>query len=174
MYFVIQVTSRTEEEMIKKIKLCIDSSLIEDIFCCKRERCKKVNGKWIEYKETCFPGYIFVSTSKPSLLARELRNVEGFSRLVGFGKLGSFSFMPLSEDEEKMINHLIGKNNVIELSTIEFEEGNKVKIIDGPLIGLEGQIVKFNFHKRVAYVNINFGNTTTLLQLGIDMIEKEQ
>lgn len=65
------------------------------------------------------------------------------------------------------------KNNVIELLTIKFEEGNKVKIIDGPLVGLEGQIVKYNFHKRVAYVNISFGNVTTLLQLGIDVIEKE-
>ena len=65
------------------------------------------------------------------------------------------------------------KNNVIELLTIKFEEGNKVKIIDGPLVGLEGQIVKYNFHKRVAYENISFGNVTTLLQLGIDVIEKE-
>ena len=65
------------------------------------------------------------------------------------------------------------KNNVIELSTIEFEEGNKVKIIDGPLVGLEGQIVKYNFHKRVVYDNLKFGSATTLLQLGIDMIEKE-
>lgn len=64
------------------------------------------------------------------------------------------------------------KNNVVELLTIEFEERNNVKIIDGPLVDLERKIVKYNFHKRVAYVNISFGNDITLLQLGIDMIEK--
>lgn len=73
---------------------------------------------------------------------------------------------------EKKINHLFIKNNVIELLTIEFEEENKVKIIDVPLVGLEGKIVKYNFHKRVAYVNISFGNDITFLQLGIDTIEK--
>lgn len=73
---------------------------------------------------------------------------------------------------EKKINHLLIKNNVVELLTIEFVERNKVKIIDGPLVDLERKIVKYNFHKRVVYENIKFGSATTLLQLGIDMIEK--
>ena len=35
--------------------------------------------------------------------------IEKFSVLVGFGKGASRYFMPLSEDEENMINRLIGK-----------------------------------------------------------------
>ena len=82
--------------------------------------------------------------------------------------------MPLSEDEEKMINRLIGKNNVIDLSRITIEEGKVVKIIDGPLMGFEGTIIKYNLHKRVAMVEIDFAGNKSKIQLGIDIIEEKK
>ena len=174
MYFVIQVVSRTENEMMKTIKDYVPKPFIKDIFVPLRKRMKKIDSKWIEYEERCFPGYIFVETDYPKELNGELRKIEKFSMLVGFGKGASRYFMPLSEDEEKMINRLIGKNNVIDLSRITIEEGKVVKIIDGPLMGFEGTIIKYNLHKRVAMVEIDFAGNKSKIQLGIDIIEEKK
>lgn len=174
MYFVIQVVSRTENEMMKTIKDYVPSSLIKDIFVPLRKRMKKVDSKWIEYDERCFPGYIFVETDLPKELSVELKKIEKFSMLVGFGKGASRYFMPLSEEEEVMINRLIGKNNVIDLSRITIEEGKVIKIIDGPLMGFEGTLIKYNLHKRVAIIEIDFAGNKSKIQLGIDIIEEKK
>ncbi len=175
MYFVIQVVSKSENKMMEKIKLFIsDSSIMNDIFIPRRKRLRKNNGKWKEYEEICFPGYIFVETNKPRLLQKELRKIEGFTKLVGFGDSSNISFMPLTEQEANMIDRLMGKNDrVIGLSTIEFEEGNRIKVIDGPLEGFKGSILKYNIHKRTVMVRLEIGNIVSDLQLGIDLVEKD-
>lgn len=174
MYFVIQVISRTENEMMKNIKDYVSASLIKDIFVPLRKRMKKVDSKWVEYEERCFPGYIFVETDYPKELNAELRKIEKFSLLVGFGKGSARYFMPLSDEEEVFINRLIGKNNVIDLSKVTIEEGKVVKIIDGPLMGFEGTIIKYNLHKRVAIIEIDFAGNKSKIQLGIDIIEEKK
>ena len=58
--------------------------------------------------------------------------------------------------------------------TAEPEEGKVVKIIDGPLMGFEGTIIKYNLHKRVAMVEIDFAGNKSKIQLGIDIIEEKK
>ena len=53
MYFVIQVVSRTENEMMKTIKDHVHKPFIKDIFIPLRKRMKKIDSKWIEYEERC-------------------------------------------------------------------------------------------------------------------------
>ena len=49
-----------------------------------------------------------------------------------------------------MIDILYSKNNdrITEISKIEVREGEQIRVLDGPLAGLETQIKKVNLHKR--------------------------
>ncbi len=171
MYFVINTMSRLEEEMMSKIKRSLDNKIISDIFIVKRKRLRKKDGNWKEYEEKLFPGYIFVETEDPKKIASEIRNIDGFKKLVGMGEIGHMNYIPLTLDEENMINDLIGKEKkTIGISTISIEEGKSVKIISGPLVGYEGKVLKYDLHKRVALVSIPFAGRETTIQLGIDVI----
>lgn len=174
MYFVIQVMVSKEKDMMDQICKNIDSSLVLNLFVPTRERMKKINKKWVKYEERCFPGYIFIETNKPKEVAKELRKINGFTKLVGFGDIGKISYIPLSNKEEVMINKLLGKdedNTKIKLSRVTISEGKKVKVIDGPLIGFEGTVIKYNLHKRTAMVDIDFDGKIISVQLGIDVVE---
>ncbi len=171
MYFVINTMSKLEEEMMNRIKRSIDNDLVSDIFIVKRKRLRKKDGKWKEYEEKMFPGYIFVETEKPKKLASEIRRVDGFKRLVGMGDITNMNYIPLSIDEENMINNLIGKEKkTIDISKISIDEGKSVKIISGPLVGYEGKVLKYDLHKRVALVSIPFAGRVITIHLGIDVV----
>ena len=41
-------------------------------------------------------------------------------------------------------------------------------------MGFEGKIIKYNLHKRVAMVEIDFAGNKSKIQLGIDIIEEKK
>ena len=174
MYFVINTISQKEQEILDKIKRGINNDIYKDIFIVKRKRLRKKEGKWLEYEERMFPGYIFVETDKPKEFAGLIRKIDGFKRLVATGNVGYMTYVPLTNDEEKMINDLIGKEDkTINLSYISIDEGKNVQIISGPLCGYEGKIIKYDLHKRVAYISIPFASRETVVQVGIDIIKEK-
>ena len=75
-----------------------------------------------------------------------------------------------------MLNVLLGKDNkkrIVDISHIYLTEGKEIIVVDGPLKGLEGKIIKTNLHKRKVTVELNFMNTITTTDLGIDFIEEK-
>lgn len=173
MYFVINTMSKKEDEMLNRIKKSINENIYSEMFIVKRKRLRKKEGSWLEYEEKIFPGYIFVETDKPKEFASILRRIEGFKRLVGTGDIGYMTYLPLVEDEEKMINDLIGKESkTIDLSYIKIDEGRNFKIISGPLCGYEGKVIKYDLHKKTALISIPFASRETSVQVGIDIIRE--
>ena len=51
-------------------------------------------------------------------------------------------------------------------------ENDKIKIVEGPLLGMEGRIESIDARKGRAKVNIDFLGSSKLVQLGIDIVEK--
>ena len=56
------------------------------------------------------------------------------------------------------------------ISRIEIEEGNTVRVVDGPLRGYLGNVVKVNLHKREAVVRVEFMGRDLELKMGVDMV----
>jgi len=57
------------------------------------------------------------------------------------------------------------------LSQVHVYEGNEIKIVSGPLKGIEGTVRKINLHKRIAEVEIQFIKRKIVIYLGIEMLE---
>lgn len=80
--------------------------------------------------------------------------------------------LKIEEKELEVLNILLknGEEN-IGISTA-YKEGQKVRIIDGPLVGLEGHIQSVDTRKGRAKVSIDFLGDTRTVQLGIDFVDK--
>ena len=61
-------------------------------------------------------------------------------------------------------------DRITEISNIEVKEGEMIRVLDGPLAGLETQIKKVNLHKRTVTVEMSFCKRLVEVKVGINII----
>jgi len=100
-------------------------------------------GKWFD--APLFPGYVFFQVEKFSTeFFTLLRSVRNFYRVLKTNQ-DPTKFVGTSLLE---LQDFIKKGESWGLSKVELEEGKAIKVISGPLLGLEGQIYKINKKKK--------------------------
>ena len=171
MYYVIQVKTGKEQKAIEDIMKNKPDDASFDVFAPYRKTLRKYKGVMKEVVERCFPGYVFVETSDVKKLFFELYWIPGYTRLLGRDG-DSYNFVPLDKDESRMIDILYSKNNnrITEISNIEVKEGEMIRVLDGPLFGLETQIKKVNLHKRTVTINFMMCGRLQSADLAINII----
>lgn len=174
MYYVINVKTGKEQQAIDDIrKYLSNKSESFDIFSPYRKALRKYHGEMKEVVERCFPGYIFVETDNAKDLFFDLYWVPGYTRLLGREGL-TYNFLPLDEDEARMVDILYNRNTgrTTEISDIVVEEGDTIRVLDGPLMDVKAKITKVNLHKRTVVVELTLCNRTVEAKLGINIITK--
>ena len=171
MYYVIRVKTGQEEKTIEAIKKQLENEVGFDVFAPYRKVIKKYKGVEKEVIERCFPGYVFVETSKPKELFFALFWIPEFTKMLGREGL-TYNFAPLSDDEARMIDILYSRNTdrITEISDIEVNEGQIVRVLDGPLEGFLTKIVKVNLHKREVVVEFMLCGRLVSAKLSIRII----
>ena len=171
MYYVIQVKTGKEQQAIEDILKNKPDDASFDVFSPYRKSFRKYKGVMREVVERCFPGYIFVETNNVRELFRQLYFTPGFQKLLGREE-GTENFVPLDKDESRMIDILYSVNNnrITEISNIEVKEGETIRVLDGPLLGLETQIKKVNLHKRTVLVEYMMCGRLVTSPVGINII----
>lgn len=173
MYYVIQVKTGKEQNTIDDIRQYQNSDCIIDVFSPYRMELRKYKGEFKEVRVRCFPGYIFVETLDAKQLFFDLYWVPGFTRLLGREE-GTYNFVPLDEDEARMIDILynVNEDRTTRISDIEVVEGDKIRILDGPLVGLETKIKKVDLHKRMVVIEFMLCNRPVEAKVGINIVTK--
>ena len=173
MYYVIQVKASKEMKTIEAIKKQLADKPGFDIFTPTRVVRKKFHGEFKDVTERCFPGYVFVETDKPQELFFDLYWTPEYTKLLGREGL-TYNFLPLTKDEARMIDILYSANHSrrTEISDIEVVEGQKVRVISGPLMGNESIIKKVNLHKRLVTISISVAGRSVDVEVGINIIGK--
>ncbi len=171
MYYVIQVKTGKEQQAIDDILKNKPDDASFDVFAPYRKSLRKYKGVMKEVVERCFPGYIFVETNDVKRLFRQLYFTPGFQRLLG-REAETENFVPLDKDESRMIDILYSANNnrITEISNIEVREGEMIRVLDGPLTGLETQIKKVDLHKRTVLVEYMMCGRLVTSPVGINII----
>ena len=105
MYYVIQVKTGKEQQAIEDIMTYKPHESTFDVFAPYRKELRKYKGEFKEVIVRCFPGYLFVETEDAKQLFFDLYWVPGFTRLLGREGL-TYNFMPLDEDESRMVDIL--------------------------------------------------------------------
>ena len=100
-------------------------------------------------------------------LAENLRKVTGMTRLLGTGD----EIIPLSQEEVELLLKLGKEEQLVAMST-GIIENDQVRILTGPLQGMEGYIRKINRHKRKAWVSIEMFGRSVDMEVGLEIVKK--
>lgn len=167
MWYVIQVFSGQENAAKDLIERLVDKRCYDEVFVPRYRSSRKAkDGSWESVLEPLTPGYIIVDTRDPARLGSQLRRVPALTKLLGGGE----AFLPLDRDERAWIEAWTQHGNrVLESSEAVFERG-RVRILDGPLIGREADIVRVNRRRRQAIVRMTFMGREKDVTLGLDVV----
>ena len=171
MYYVVQVKTGKEQQAIEDIMKNKPDDASFEVFAPYRKALRKFKGQMKEVVERCFPGYIFVETDDVQGLFVQLYWTPGFTKLLG-READTYNFVPLDKDESRMIDILYSANTnrITEISNIEVREGEMIRVLDGPLAGLETKIKKVNLHKRKVTIEYMMCGRLVSSDIGINII----
>lgn len=167
-WFVIQVFRGQEENFIDKLSGFNDY----EIFTPKQVQILKRKNELKRVYKPLFPGYIFVATDKEFKEFRKFYQEfiairEGCIKLLRYKE----EVEALLPHERAFIEHFVNKDKVID-SSVGLIEGDRIRIIEGPLIGNESHIKKINRHKRTAIVEVTLFGEVQSIELSCEIIAK--
>jgi transcriptional antiterminator NusG len=147
----------------------ITLSMNVEIFWPRRNLKVRRKGKWYNLVVPIFPGYLFLQIDSLSTeLYWRLKRIPGFYRFLK----NNLNITPLPPAEAAVLTHLLKFGEVVRKSVVTFDENNRIRIIEGPLKGLEGRIVKVDRRKERAKVRLDLYEKSYLVDFGFKSIEK--
>ena len=134
---------------------------------------------WTEVKDILLPGYILVDTPDPWDFRERYTKTGSALNFFLIGRTQSTgrdmegddyeadTFTQVTDAELNLIRSLCG-----EISK-GVKEGSRVRIISGPLVGLQGNVQKLNTHHRCALVRLEMFGRSLDVWLSFEIIVEE-
>ena len=133
-WYAIFVETGREEEVQKFIELLFPDEEIRTLVP-KRKLIERKQGKTYETIKNLIPGYVLTQTKMSVELYYGLKSLPAVYRVLK----DDCEPIPIEKVEMDMILNLTRDGDVIEMSDI-YKEGNHIKVLKGPLMGMEGII----------------------------------
>ena len=91
--------------------------------------------------EALFPGYVFMETEK-----LECSTIESLKKVNGFYHFLADNSAPQKLEGSDLTYYSTFRNNgeIMGISRARFDENQRIKIVEGPLLGFEGKIIRVN------------------------------
>lgn len=149
----------------------IDEYLRQHVILVPKEKIEEIrNGKKRENERKIFPGYVLVRidySDEIGLLVRKTPKVLGF---VGVSK--DTRPVPVSQQEVDSILQQVKESKEKAKHKVEFEVGEKVRIVDGPFIDFNAIIEDVLYDKFKLRVNVQIFGRETSVELEFGQVEK--
>ena len=168
-WYAVQVRSGKEDEIVRACDILIKDHTLVECFIPRTKKMKKFRGKWHDINEILFNGYVFMITDHVDVLYNELKKIPDLTKLLGND--GEHIY-PIRKEEAMFLTRFGGKEHIVDMS-YGFIEGDKIRVTNGPLMGQEGDIIKIDRYKRIAYVNVSLFDRLTTVQVGLEIIMKK-
>ena len=169
-WYVIHTYSGYEEAVASNLRQRIETMDMEDkifnVVVPKEKKIKIKDGQRNEVEEKIYPGYVLVEmivTDESWYVVRNTPNVSGF---VGSGTTP----IPMSDQEIKTLQNRMSKDSPEH--EIEFEEGDSVKITDGPFKDYDGKVSEVDHERGKIKVLVNMFGRDTSVELDSLQVEK--
>ena len=78
----------------------------------------------------------------------------------------------LCDRDLEIIQHFMGLGPKIGQSLVRFDENDRIVVIEGPLKGIEGSIIKVDRRKQRAKIRIDFGGSSHTMDLSFQDISR--
>ncbi|MBN2544401.1 MAG: KOW motif-containing protein [Spirochaetes bacterium] len=162
-WFVLQVLSNRENKIVDNIGK-MDLPHLRPFLPQKKIKIKKL-GVVKDVIVPLYPGYIFILGTWVLEEAKKILQIQYTVKFIG----GINNPGYLKKDEIDLINK-IARDGICNYSKV-VSEGNKIKVISGPLKELEGQIISVDRRKQRAVVFLPLLNTNVKVTLGFEFME---
>jgi transcriptional antiterminator NusG len=168
-YYAMQVKTHAENKFIKLFKAMYPEINIPFYFPQRRLDLRR-NGRIIQSTSAVFPGYIFIEAAdEGQLLSHQwaFRRTKGFYRFL----LSNQEIIPLADRDLKLVLHFIKNTGPVACrSKVYFDENSRIVVMEGPLLGLEGRIIKVNKRKGRAKIKLDLYDDSFSIDLAFEVI----
>ena len=166
-FFAIQVLTRYEDRFQSIAQNRVAGGNARLLWPRRSLRIRR-GGQWKDSLAPVFPGYLFLQTEEvgPTLFST-LKRVPGFIRFL----LSNDTITPLGRKDQEMLSHFLSFGEIVDRSLAYFDENRRIRILSGPLKGLEGRIVKVDRRKGRAKVKLEMYEDSFVIDFGFDSLE---
>lgn len=166
-WYVIQVNTGKEKSIQQQCLKTIDRADLSAVLIPTYSSQFKLKGEWKERRNMLFPGYVFLETDDIEYVMTRLSGIVGMTRMLRLGE----AVVPITDSEQKIIERLTGADGNAELS-FGVMEGSRIEVTQGPLKGLESQIIKIDRHKRLAWIELHMFGRELTTKIGLEIVKK--
>ena len=168
-WYVLQCRTAQEDKIIRSCRQHISPNALEEVFSFRCERLWRTDGVWKLVEKEMFPGYVFLESSRPDKLSEEL---EAYRKILKVMEEPGY-LISVYEEEETYLRKLCGEHHYLRMSYgYKDKERGMSFITEGPLKGLENRIVKYDWHRRFAQLEIPGSRRNVSVWAGIGIDEK--
>ncbi|MDR2209996.1 MAG: antiterminator LoaP [Spirochaetaceae bacterium] len=169
-YFAAQVKTRGEEKYIKLFRALHPQCGIK-IYFPKRKLNVRRRGVMVQTTPAVFPGYIFLEIDDEDSIRHYhwlFRKTEGFYRFLKSNQ----NIRPLEDRDLETVLHFIKRTGPLAgISRVYFDKNSRIVVVDGPLVGLEGDIIKVDKRKGRAKIKLDLYDDSFTIDLGFEMMK---
>jgi len=174
-WYVVNTYSGHENKVKESLEKRIETMGLQDnlfrIVVAEETQIEVKNGKSKEVVKNIFPGYLFAEMIMTDEAWYVVRNTSGVTGFIGSSGGGAKPF-PVDEKEMETILRRIGKlDKKVE---VDFTVGDRVKVLSGPLAGMEGPVEEMNDEAQKAVVTLIFLGRETPSELNyVDIVRAD-
>ena len=168
-YYAIQVWTGKEEDF--SLRISEDSRMDATAFIPKKAVMIRKAGKMRREERPLFPGYVFLATDTSDLAVIQrwiIRTTTHFVRALASTK----EPRPVKEKDRRLLAHFMSFGKVADISKVCFDADDRIVVVEGPLKGLEGLIVKVDKRKRRAKIRLDMCENSFLVDMGFEILDK--
>ncbi|WP_165046249.1 hypothetical protein [Adlercreutzia sp. ZJ138] len=139
---------------------------LDECFAPRYRTQKKMRGEWRNVERPLMPGYLIAVVNNPAQLARVLRYVNGFCRVVKVGQ----TYVPLSGYEREWLEANTSRGDRVVPMSFGHKVGGVLEVTQGPLKGYEGRIVGVKRADSLAMLEFHVGNMRIKTTVGLGIL----
>lgn len=166
-YFAVQVWTGYEEDFARR--LAANPLFGDDLLVPKRTLSIRRAGKIRREERPIFSGYVFLANPGGAIETQRrwaLRSSSHFIRILP----STANPTPIGERDRQLIAHFMSFGKAADTSKVTFGPDARIVVLEGPLKGLEGMIVKVDKRKRRAKVRLDLCRDSFLIDLAFEVI----
>ena len=173
-WYIVHAHSGFEKKVAQTIKeQAVQKNLtaqIEEVVVPVEEVTEVRRGKKVQAERKFFPGYVMVKMELTDPTWHMVKNTPKVTGFLGHG--GKGKPVPITEKEAEAIFAQVREGIDHPKSSVHFEVGENVKIIDGPFDTFTGMIEAVEEEKQRVKVSVSIFGRPTPVDLDYSQVEK--
>jgi len=170
-WYALQVYSGSElsvKNAIENLKNELNlQDVIGEVIVPTEEVIEVKNGKKKIFERSIYPGYVFLEAELDTELWHKIQSLPKVGRFIGESKKPT----PLKKEDIELILEK-AKTKTAPKPKVSFEEGEIVRINEGPFANFTGEVEDFDYEKGMLKLNVTIFGRSTPVEIHYTKVEK--